>query len=348
MNKWWSRLSLKNKLQIPIQLILIVVLTMAQVTAPGKFEEQVLELRVIRNKPVQNQFGLGMSSEPQADDQDRLALSSAKQQKEFLEKNGMHALRLVVPFIASKEFRGTNRLMSHTGPAGSVNGAASIMLDTSDECAVVERANRWQQSLQEMMQELECVGSSVQEIATDVGKFVNNTQSNTNMTQQVREIAEQTNLLALNAAIEVARAGNQGRGFAVVADEVRKLAKKSAQSALQIDEVTQELGAQSGRVEKTVQRGLAALQGSQAHIREVTAVLVEANTSVDGVNSGQANISGSINEQRDASRAITSNVDQIANMAGSSNEIVKRTVNAVKSMEALAANLNMTIGHFKV
>jgi methyl-accepting chemotaxis protein len=85
-----------------------------------------------------------------------------------------------------------------------------------------------------------------------------------------------------------------------------------------------------------------------AHIREVTAALVEANMFVDGVNSGLANISGSINKQRDAGREITRNVDQIVNMAGSSNEIVKRTVNAVKSMEELAANLNRTIGRFKV
>ncbi|OIR05933.1 putative methyl-accepting chemotaxis protein YoaH [mine drainage metagenome] len=541
MNTWWSRLSLKNKLQIPIQLVLIVVLTMVQLTALDRFEEHVLEgarekavvsadgvinglnllmlngiisqedqrtllvkkmgasehvleLRVIRNKPVQDQFGPGMPSEQPVDDLDRAALSSAKQQKELLEKSGVRALRVVVPFIASKEFRGTNCLMCHTVPEGTVNGAASITLDISGEYAVVrrvsltlwgvqivlqialyfiiggliglvtkpakelqramqtmqadgdlsrrvvvrsedeigqtskafndlangfhvivtqvdghahqvadaarllaqdaeqlaqsmqrqsdaagstskaveqvsasiaqvaegtdqvarlsneslERANRGQQSLQDMIRELARVESSVQEIADDVGKFVSNTQSITNMTQQVRDIAEQTNLLALNAAIEAARAGEQGRGFAVVADEVRKLAEKSAQSATQIDEVTQALGAQSGQVELTVQRGLAALQGSQAHIREVTSVLVEANSSVDGVNRGLENISASINRQRDASEEITRNVDRIADMASRSNDVVKRTVVAVKSMEALAANLNKTIGRFKV
>ena len=97
-----------------------------------------------------------------------------------------------------------------------------------------------------------------------------------------------------------------------------------------------------------MQRGLAALQGSQAHIREVTAVLVEANTSVGGVNRGLENISSSINRQRDASQDITRHVDEIADMANNSNEVVKRTVNAVKAMEELSRNLNRTVGRFKV
>ncbi len=541
MNDWWSKLSLKNKLQFPIQFILLVIMIMAQRTALDKFEERVLEearqkavvsadgvlnglnmlmlngiisdadqrklyvdkmgasdhvidLRVIRNKPVQDQFGPGLPTEQAKDDLDRLALSSGKEQTRLLASNGKNSLRVVVPFIAQKNFRGTNCLMCHTVPEGTVNGAASITVDITEEFAVMnranvilwtaqigvqvilyfligwlislvirptqelqkvmqamqadgdlskrvlvrsqdeigktarsfndlansfqvivsqveghakhvasaahslaldaeelslgsqkqsdtanitsgtveqvsssgamvadsadrvarlsaetlERANRGQASLQEMVQEIERVEIAVKEIATAVGEFVNNTQSITSMTQQVRDIAEQTNLLALNAAIEAARAGEQGRGFAVVADEVRKLAEKSAHSASQIDEVTQLLGGQSSQVERTVQRGLVALQSSQEHIKEVAGVLTEANASVEKVNHGLEEISQSVNKQRDSTQEIARNVDQIATMASQGNTVVKRTVAAVKSMETLSENLSKTVGRFKV
>ena len=56
MNKWWYGLSLRNKLQIPTQLTLLVVLTLAQMWVMKQFEEKMI------HNAAQNAHGSAMQS----------------------------------------------------------------------------------------------------------------------------------------------------------------------------------------------------------------------------------------------------------------------------------------------
>ncbi len=204
------------------------------------------------------------------------------------------------------------------------------------------------QNVTELIGEVGKIEDAVKLIAGSVKEFVDSTRAIAGMTQQVKDIADQTNLLALNAAIEAARAGEQGRGFAVVADEVRKLAEKSAQSANEIDRVTNSLNQKSGDVEATVLQGLRSLQATSAHVERVSVVLTEAGASVEQSSQGIRDIAASVAEQGEASHEIARNVEKISQMSDENHAAMQSTTEQIAILDQLARDLQGEVGRFRV
>ncbi len=104
----------------------------------------VVELRIIRGRPVVEQFGPGLPEEAAVDDMDREVLSSGRTLfRKTTDMQGHPTLRVVVPFIAKQNFRGTNCLLCHITQSGSVNGAASVVIDLSEDMSQLTEVEDW-------------------------------------------------------------------------------------------------------------------------------------------------------------------------------------------------------------
>ncbi|ADE10785.1 methyl-accepting chemotaxis protein [Sideroxydans lithotrophicus] len=211
----------------------------------------------------------------------------------------------------------------------------------------LQQATEGNVSVTMMMAEIDNVQDAVNQIANSVKEFLDSTHAIAGMTQQVKDIADQTNLLALNAAIEAARAGEQGRGFAVVADEVRKLAEKSAQSASEIDQVTNALDQKSAQVDATVQKGLHSLRATQEQVERVAEVLAGTGDAVKRSRDGVSDIAASVSEQSQASSEIARNVEKIAQMSEENHAAVDANSQDIVRLETLARELQSAVGRFK-
>jgi len=245
---------------------------------------------------------------------EQLAASSGEISTSMLEISSgaeQQASRLNEAGAASEELRA----------AASENAASAASVAALGE-QIRAVAERHRSDVQGAIAALLDVRSVVRESATEVTALARASEAVDEFVTLVKRIASQTNLLALNAAIEAARAGEHGRGFAVVAEEVRKLADESASAAEQVSETLQQLREQVARAARTMEDGVAKVQGVETVSQGAARGLDEIVAAVLGVEDSARRVADSAATNQTAAEAI---------------ESVASTVSAQASKHAAAA-----------
>ena len=106
--------------------------------------DNIKELRVVRAKGTNDEYGEGPPESKPVDELDHAVLASGKRQFKLTEDNQGNAwLRLVLPSVAMKEFRASKCLECHAVDEGTVLGLVSVTMDINDDMNDLRMVKTW-------------------------------------------------------------------------------------------------------------------------------------------------------------------------------------------------------------
>ncbi len=148
----------------------------------------------------------------------------------------------------------------------------------------------------------------------------------------ITNIAEQIHILSLNASIEAARSGDAGRGFAVLAQQVRALAKRTADSAGNIQNTIESV---QGNIQE-VFKGIGAIDGLVAEVEQIQHHV--ASAAIQQQSSTQE-VQGSVVQAAEGSGRLVLAFEEVAIAASGTSQAASRTREAAVRLESLAHDL---------
>jgi methyl-accepting chemotaxis protein len=265
--------------------------------------DKLLELRLVRAKGVDDEFGQGLPQEGPADDLDRAVLASGKPEfRTILGANGEASLRAVLPSVARQEFRASKCLACHGVNEGTVLGLVSVTVDIQDELAEIHR-----------LKSLIWIGQGILQVIL----FVVVRLITASMTRRLRQAVEVSNRIStgdLTVKIEVSSQDEIGQLQHAMSDMLEKL----SHVVTEVNSGAQALASASEEVSATAQV-LSQAASEQAAGVEETSASIEQMTSSIAQNTQNARLTEAI-----ASKA--------AQDAAEGGESVKATATAMKQI----------------
>ncbi|MBD5526530.1 MAG: HAMP domain-containing protein [Lachnospiraceae bacterium] len=211
----------------------------------------------------------------------------------------------------------------------------------------------------------ENTNSTIEEIRGSLRKALDDSRSVqqiNEMTKEILAITSQTNLLSLNASIEAARVGEAGKGFAVVAGEIRALADSSAQTANNIQnisdivtEAVERLARNAGEILEFIDENVMKdyddfvevveqYEKDADSVNEILSVFAvnteDIHQTMEAMNSGISDISTVV---EDNANGVTSVADNIVTLAAAIGEIQQETT----GNQEISRRLHDEVSRFK-
>lgn len=245
--------------------------------------------------------------------------------------------------VSRKMLEGAKEQASRvSGSTAAVTELSSSIQQVAENAAAATRtAKQSGAAVTDAIARLSQIRRTVEEAAQRIQQLGESGKRIGNIVEVIRQISEQTTMLALNAAIEAAHAGEHGRGFAVVADEVSSLAKRTGQSARDIEDLIATISDQTSDAVRSMQAGTREVEEGT---KLVEATLADLKTLVSVIDDTAA----AVQEQAIASDEIARNMDAVQRIA---EQVVSASENAVQEgerLQALAEELDQSVRGFSI
>ncbi|WP_055075745.1 methyl-accepting chemotaxis protein [Pseudanabaena sp. 'Roaring Creek'] len=192
------------------------------------------------------------------------------------------------------------------------------------------------------------IRETVSETAKKVKRLGETSQKISRIVNLISNFAAQTNLLALNAAIEAARAGEEGRGFSVVAEEVRDLAEQSASSTAEIEQLVEEIQAQTNEVVTAMETGTEQVVAGTKLVQNARDKLTQISMVSKQVNSIVREIAIAANNQTKTTDHMGATMQDIATIAEDTSKQSEDVARSFAELLQVAQDLQVSVSQFKV
>lgn len=217
-----------------------------------------------------------------------------------------------------------------------------------DASAAMDRARLEQQQAVEAEKAAQCVLRQTQDLGASIQGLGDRLTEITGIVTMIREVANQTNLLALNASIEAARAGVHGRGFAVVANEVKNLASHTLSATDNIEGRIQRFQQETAATVEATADTLAQVQTSAEGLARVGQAMSTMVESFAYAHAQVEEISLSVQEQQNAIQGLTSNIEQVAELAGDMDATARGVHEEAQRLNGITDELLPLLGGFRL